>query len=410
MFPLLLIPYYLIVGTVGAILLSQSDRPKYKIVGFKSDLALRKGQELVETHGIKVKKHLPLANACLCEVDDDLGAFKSLADDSMIEFIEDDYEGSIQVMPTLSIDIKKQAQEVPWGVKKIGAPSVWEDTVGEKVRVGIIDTGVDLNHPDLKDNINMAGWVLDCQNIVDDNGHGSHVAGTIAALDNDIGVVGVAPKAAIYAVKAFSKSGRGNISNVIDGLNWCIENKVRVINMSFGFNKNSKALERAIQEVYKRNIVLVAAAGNSGGNNSVMYPAKYPEVIAVAASNSNDKVAWFSSGGSEVDVMAPGVGILSTHKSGGYKTMSGTSMASPHVTAACALILSKFNLEPKNVKDVLTKTSKDFGIPKSKQGAGLINVLNAVKIPKPKKPIKPESLGFQGFQFSLQNLFLFFAE
>ena len=90
--------------------------------------------------------------------------------------------------------------------------------------------------------------------------------------------------------------------------------------------------------------------------------------------------------------------------------MSGTSMAS-HVTAACALILSKFNLEPKNVKDVLTKTSKDFGIPKSKQGAGLINVLNAVKIPKPKKPIKNQkALDFQGFQFSLQNLFLFFAE
>ena len=280
-------------------------------------------------------------------------------------------------MPTLSLEINKQGQEIPWGVKRIGAPSVWQDTTGKGVRVGIIDTGVDLDHPDLKDNVKMAGWVLDCQNIVDDNGHGSHVAGTIAALDNDIGVVGVAPKVQIYAVKAFTKSGRGNVSDVIEGLNWCVENKVQVINMSFGF-KNSKALEKAIKEVYKRNIVMVAAAGNSGGNNNVMYPAGYPEVIAVAASNSDDKVAWFSSGGPQIDVMAPGAGILSTYKDGGYKTMSGTSMASPHVAAACALLLSKSKLDPKAVKQVIIDTARDLGHSKTKQGAGLIDISKAI--------------------------------
>ena len=380
MFPLLLIPYYLLVGAAGALLISQqtTDAPTYKIIGFKSGLALRKGQYLVETHGIKVKKHLPLINGCLCEVAADISAYQNLADDPMIEFIEDDSEGKIQVMPTLSLDIKKQGQETPWGVEKIGAPTVWKDIRGEGVRVGIIDTGIDLSHPDLNNNIKKTGWVLDCQNIIDDNGHGSHVAGTIAALDNEIGVVGVAPKVEIYAVKAFSKSGRGNISDVIEGLNWCVENKVKVINMSFGF-KNNKALEKAIKEVYKRNIVLVAAAGNSGGNNSVMYPARYPEVIAVAASNSDDKVAWFSSGGTEVDMMAPGAGILSTYKNGGYKSMSGTSMACPHVTAACALILSKNNLDPKGVKEALIKTSKDMGYSKLKQGAGLIDISKAIK-------------------------------
>jgi subtilisin family serine protease len=380
MFPLLLIPYYLLVGAAGAIFISRqtTDTNKYKIIGFKSGLTLRKGQNLVETHGLKVKKHLPLINGCLCEVATDIGAYQSLAQDPMVEFIEDDYEGKIQVMPTLSLDIKKQGQEIPWGVKKIGAPSVWKDTGGQGVRVGIIDTGIDLSHPDLKENIKMTGWVLDCQNIIDDNGHGSHVAGIIAALDNDIGVIGVAPKVEIYAVKAFSKSGRGNISDVIEGLDWCVENKVQVINMSFGF-KNSKALEKAIKEVYKRKIVLVAASGNSGGDNSVMYPARYPEVIAVTASNSDDKVAWFSSGGTEVDVMAPGAGILSTYKNGGYKSMSGTSMACPHVTAACALILSKSNLDPNGVKEVLLKSCKDMGYSKTKQGAGLIDVSKAVK-------------------------------
>lgn len=209
MFPLLLIPYYFLVGATGAYIMSQQTNSpsKYKIVGFKSSLAMTKGRELIETHGIKVKKHLPLINACLCEVDNNARSiFKSLADDSMIEFIEDDYVGQIQVMPSLSIDIKKQGQEIPWGVRKIGAPSVWKDTRGEKIRVGIIDTGVDVSHPDLKGNIASAGWVLECQNIVDDNGHGSHVAGTIAALDNDIGVIGVAPKVQIYSVKAFLKA------------------------------------------------------------------------------------------------------------------------------------------------------------------------------------------------------------
>jgi len=379
MYPLLLIPYYLLVGAAGAIYLSQQKNKaqKYKIVGFKSDFALRQGKTLVEDYGIKVKKTLPLINACLCEVTDDVGVFQTLSKDPVIEFIEDDYEGKIQVMPSISLEIKKQGQEIPWGVKRIGAPSVWKDTRGERVRVGIIDTGVDPNHPDLKDNVKMAGWVLDCKNIVDDNGHGSHVAGTIAALDNDIGVVGVAPKVEIYAVKAFTKSGRGNVSDVIEALNWCIENKVQVINMSFGF-KNSKALERAIKEAYRRNIVLVAAAGNSGGNNNVMYPAGYPEVLAVAASNSDDKVAWFSSGGPQVDIMAPGASILSTYKNGEYKTMSGTSMACPHVTAACALILSKANLDPEGVKRVLMNTARDLGHPKTKQGAGLLDVSRAI--------------------------------
>lgn len=379
MYPLLLIPYYLLIGAAAAIVHSEqlSKTSNYKIVGFKSDLALRKGQTLVEDFGIKVKKTLPLINGCLCQVDADASVFQTLAEDPMIEFIEDDYQGQIQVMPTLSFDIKKQGQEIPWGVKKVGAPSVWKDTTGKGIRVGIIDTGVDPNHPDLKDNVKVTGWVLDCQNVVDDNGHGSHVAGIIAALDNDIGVVGVAPKVEIYSVKAFTKSGRGNVSDVIEALQWCVDNKVKVINMSFGF-KNSKALEKAIKEVYKRNIVLVAAAGNSGGNNSVMYPAGYPEVIAVAASNSNDKVAWFSSGGPQVDVMAPGAGILSTYKNGGYKSMSGTSMACPHVAAACALILSKSNLNPKGVKEVLIKTARDLGYSKTKQGAGLIDVSKAI--------------------------------
>ncbi|MCR4429444.1 MAG: S8 family peptidase [Tepidanaerobacteraceae bacterium] len=380
MLPLLMASYCLnlLLGAVGAQLMhGYAKRVKYKIVGFKQGLTLRKGQEVIETYGIRIKRSLPLANACLCEVDEGDASIKSLAMDPTIDFIEDDLQGEVQVVPFLTMDVKKTNQEIPWGVQKIGAPHVWKDIRGEGVRVGIIDTGVDINHPDLKDNVKEVGGVLDCKNIIDDNGHGSHVAGTIAALDNDIGVVGVAPRVDLYPVKAFDKSGRGNISNVIDALGWCIEKKVQVVNMSFGFTKNSMALERAIKEAYRQNIVLVAAAGNSGGDDSVMYPAKYPEVIAVAASNSANKAAWFSSGGPEVDVIAPGASIPSTYKDGGYKSMSGTSMASPHVTAACALILAKSSMSPAKVKEVLTASAIDIGLPKNKQGAGLVNVSRA---------------------------------
>ena len=380
MLPLLLIPYILLIGLAGdQIIRYQSKSSKtYKIVGFKENVGMTMGQQIVEGHGVKVKKYLPLANACLCEVEDSATTYRSLTADSAIEFIEDDYEGWILGEPVISFDIKKAGQEIPWGVEKIGAPDVWKEADGRGVKVAVIDTGVDLEHPDLEANLAEAGWVLECQNIVDDNGHGTHVAGTIAAVDNDIGVVGVAPKATIYAVKAFNKSGRGNISNVIDALNWCVERNVQVINMSFGFKNNSKALQRAIKEAYSRNIVLVAASGNSGGSNSVLYPAKYPEVIAVGASNSNDKAAWFSSGGVEVDLIAPGAGIMSTYKDGGYESMSGTSMAAPHVTGAAALLLSAVKLTPAQVRQALTETATDLGIAKNKQGAGLLNVKKAL--------------------------------
>jgi subtilisin family serine protease len=377
----ILLYYSLMLGLVGVqIAKSKSiSSKKYKIVGFKEGLTLDEGTSVIETHGFKIKKHLPLANACLCEVGHDQAAVQALAHDSSVEFVEDDHTCTIQVMPSLQMSYKTFAsQNTPWGIEKIGAPEAWRNTQGTGVRVGIIDTGIDRSHPDLKDNIKEAFGVMDCKNIDDDNGHGTHVAGTIAAIDNDIGVVGVAPKIELYTVKAFDKRGRGQISDIIDSLNWCVEKKVNVINMSFGFSTQSNALQRAIEQVYQNGIVMVAAAGNSGGDNSVMYPAKYPEVIAVAASDKNNKAAGFSSGGPEVNIIAPGVNIDSTFKSAGYKNLSGTSMSTPHVVGAAALILSVAKLSPDNVKLVISNTAKDIGLPKEKQGAGLLNVSKAV--------------------------------
>lgn len=379
--------YYILIGIGTAQLLAKqkAEANRYKIVGFKEEMTTSQRQDILEHHGIKIKKHLPIANACLCEINTSKSKLQSLAADSEVEFIEDDFRVRIQVLPTLSLPYKTLAQDIPWGIKKIGANKVWDQMKGEGIKVGIIDTGIDRNHPDLKANIREAGGVMDSQKTDDDNGHGTHVAGTIAALDNRIGVVGVAPKVGIYSVKAFDAKGKGQVSNIIDGLNWCVEQKVHVINMSFGFNMKSKALQRAIKQVHKHNIVMVAAAGNSGGNNSVLYPAKYPEVIAVAASDSKNKAASFSSSGPEVNIIAPGVDVLSTYTDGSYKYLNGTSMACPHVVGAIALLLSSKKIDLDNISTTILDTAEDLGLPKEKQGSGLVNVQKAVSMIKKNK-------------------------
>ena len=174
-------------------------------------------------------------------------------------------------------DDPQPPEELPWGVDRIDADRAWVASTGEAVKVGIIDTGIDPDHPDLT----VAGGVNTVntrKSYKDDNGHGTHVAGTIAAVDNEIGVVGVAPTVELYAIKAFNKRGMAFTSDIIEGIQWCIDNGIRVINMSFGSSSPSSSETLAIQAAYNAGIVMVAAAGNSGG--SVGYPAAYWQTIA----------------------------------------------------------------------------------------------------------------------------------
>ena len=234
-------------------------------------------------------------------------------------------------------------QSLPWGVDMIDADVVWSSYLlrGAGIKVGIIDTGIDQTHPDLQANI-MGG--VSCVSYTtsynDDNGHGSHVSGTVAGVDNTIGVIGVAPSASLYGIKVLNRSGRGYTSDIIAGMQWAIDNDMDVINMSLGGSTYVEAYETATNAVLDAGVVMVCSAGNSGPDeNTVGYPAAFEGVIAVAATDSADLVASFSSRGPEVDVAAPGVSIYSTSKSGGYATMSGTSMAAPHVTGTVALML-----------------------------------------------------------------------
>lgn len=250
------------------------------------------------------------------------------------------------------------AETLPWGVDRIDAALAWSTSTGSGVKVAIVDTGIDLDHPDLQANI--AGNV----NIInstktgdDDNGHGTHVAGTVAAVDNDIGVIGVAPAANLYAVKVLDRKGNGFLSDVIAGLNWCKVHGMQVVNMSLGTSSDIQSFHDAVIAVNAVGIIQVAAAGNASGS-SVNYPAAYEEVIAVSAIDSTNTIAYFSSVGPQVELAAPGVGIPSTWKGGGYNTISGTSMAAPHVTGTVALVIAA------GVTDVrirLQQTADDLG-------------------------------------------------
>jgi subtilisin family serine protease len=260
------------------------------------------------------------------------------------------------------------AQTLEWGVDRIDADLAWPASTGAGVNVAVIDTGIDLDHPDL----NVIKGV-DCTkgpNCAkggsgdDDNGHGTHVAGIAAARDNTIGVVGVAPSANLQAVKVLNQNGSGFLSDVIEGIEWSVNNGSDVINMSLGTSSNLQSLHDAVDAANTAGLVVVAAAGNEGdgnpGTNEVSYPAKYSSVIAVSATAQNDSTPVWSSEGAEVEVAAPGVAIRSTVAGGGYDTFSGTSMASPHTAGVVALLLSS-GVSPADIRTTLRSTADDLG-------------------------------------------------
>ena len=232
---------------------------------------------------------------------------------------------------------------IDYGVRLVGAPLEWKETMGEGIRVGIIDTGVCETHPDLKNRIkDGANFTSENRGSVCDNcGHGTHVAGIVAAEKNGSGVVGVAPKADLYIAKAFDKSGKTSYPAVEKSLLWLAEKRVDVINMSFSSPFFSKRYVNVIKAIKNMGITMICAAGNDGANSQMGYPASFPETIAVSAVDVNKHIADFNSKGSAAEIAAAGIDIFSTYLNNGYATLSGTSMATPIVTGAVAILQSK---------------------------------------------------------------------
>lgn len=277
-------------------------------------------------------------------------------------------------------------QDLPWGVDRIEADTVWGETTGLGIKVAVMDTGIDLDHPDLAGNIKGNENLINLRKSGDDdNGHGTHVAGIIAAVNNDIGVVGTGPEIYLYAVKVLDRNGSGYLSDLIEGLDWCINNGMNVVNMSLGAPYDNRSFHDAIAGAYRAGLIQVAAAGNNGETDgAILYPAKYPETIAVSAVGKNTEgslyFAPFSSYGDEIDVTAPGVDIKSTYKGSVYKVLSGTSMAAPHVSGVAALAISVWGpLSPDDMKSHLKETAKDLWLDFIEQGAGLIRADLAIR-------------------------------
>ncbi len=297
-----------------------------------------------------------------------------LVKDPDVDYIEPDQVATIVGKPGTKPPPPSPSQTIPTGVNRIGLSSINASGIG----IAIIDTGIDLDHPDLRVVGNVT-FVTATRSGDDDNGHGTHCAGIAAAIDNGIGVRGVAPGAQLYAVKVLSRSGSGSYSAVIAGVDWVAArpDKIQVANMSLG-GPPSTTLNNAISKAVAAGIAFCVAAGNDGADASNYSPANCPAALAVSAIvdtdgacgglggatgyGADDTFASFSNFGPYVHIAAPGVNIYSTYKGGGYATMSGTSMAAPHVTGAAALYRAKNSgVTPAQVYDALIAAGSDQG-------------------------------------------------
>jgi subtilisin len=354
----------------------------------------------------------------------------SLLSNPLVGEVDDDIVGAAaEVTPTATADTaadgKTEAWE--WGAVHIGVPEVQQQQPtpdGAGVTVAVMDTGIDCDHFELRANIApYPGFSAfrgkdPCH---DDNGHGTHVAGIIAALSNQEGVIGVAPKTKLVSVKVLNQNAQAFATDIVAGLQWISTKGIKVINMSWGFYTGNTQLKKAIERLYKNRTIMVASAGNCGpkpqweqdegggdggggepasgvcddsspDNFKMTYPAAYTQVIAVAASDIYDQVAYYSRRG-RVDVTAPGgtnaTGpVRSTAPGDVYALKTGTSMAAPHVTGSVALVLQrKPSYSPEQVRSLLRETalpliedpSTGTPYPDDEQGAGLIDVVGVLE-------------------------------
>jgi len=356
------------------------------IIGFKGATDL----DLITAFDGKIKHVYTIIPAIAIDLPEE--AVSRIAKAKGVAYVEPDYV------------VEALGEILPWGVDRIDADVVHKyPNMGTGIYVAVLDTGIDYTHPDL--DANYAGGYDFANNDIDpidDNGHGTHCAGIVAAIDNDIGVIGVAPEAKIYAVKVLDSQGSGFYSAVIAGIEWAVKgddnlegtgDDARVISMSFGGGSGSTALHDALYAAYGKGIILVAAAGNGGDGDPYnedpwSYPAAYDFVIAVGATDEGDSLASFSTSAGYLELSAPGVNIYSTmptyevtltssgpppfRYSNNYDDMSGTSMACPHVSGTVALVLyspvdtaydnnTNGEWDPDEVRAKLCGTAEDLG-------------------------------------------------
>jgi len=296
------------------------------------------------------------------------------------------------------------SEVVDWSLAAYQVPDQWKQTMGQSVKVAVLDTGIESTHPDLAAAIDaLEDFTGSRSGPLDQQGHGTHTAGTIGARKNGLGVVGVAPECRLLIGKVLGDDGSGSAESVAAGIEWAAKSGADVISMSLGSPQASPVIYAAIQAAAAAGKFIICAAGNDGdtGSGDVGYPARWPQCIAVAAVDDQGHVADFSSRGPEVAIAAPGVNILSTFLNAGYARLSGTSMATPFVSGVVALALAKHRAiggqtPLNNVADLrehLQQTADDAGPPgpDPAYGWGLIDPakLLAAEDAPPQPPADP---------------------
>jgi len=287
-----------------------------------------------------------------------------------------------------------------WHLTRVGAESAWEYGCGRGVTVAVVDTGVAcFDKGPFSRGSDLAGtrcgggynFVAGSTSAYDDQGHGTHVAGTVAqTTNNGKGTAGLAFCAELMPVKVLNRFGWGTLANVAEGIRFAADHGAQVINLSLGGSGKSRILEDAVRYAQRKGALVVAAAGNSG--KKVGYPAAYDGVVAVSATDVNDKIAWFSSRGPQIAIAAPGVGVVQQticeagrNKCELFGTFSGTSMASPHVAGSAALLIGMGVTDASSVRDALLSSARpDVAGGKAVDapelyGAGILDVASAMQ-------------------------------
>ncbi len=361
---------------------------KSVIIGFHSTVGDSERQ-LIRNKGGTIQRELGLIHALVVTIPET--ALPELDTHPKIKFTEHNqqvrfpfppHENKLQETVAASIDEYQQNRSLQQiSVDKAHSKGI----TGAGVKIAIIDTGIDYNHQELKDNYRGGyDFVNDDADPMDDStpGHGTQVAGIIAARLDDQGIVGVAPDASIYALKVMDRNGSSSISNIVAALQWTVDNKIDVVNISMG-GPGGTSLKEACNAAFQAGVLIVAATGNSE-RGGVDYPAAYDSVIAVGATDQQDNPEIYTAQGNEVELAAPGTAIYSTKQENNYGTISGTSLAAPHITGVAALILSAgvddINndgvADNRDVRLKLLKASRDLGKPGRDDlyGYGIIDV------------------------------------
>lgn len=307
--------------------------------------------------------------------------------DSNISLLEKD----LNVISEKDIPVKMASDTVDWGISRIGADKVWSSGSGNGVKVAVIDTGIQIDHPDLQSNIIQGyDFVNNDSNAMDDNGHGTHVAGIIASVQNQVGTIGASFSAKLMPVKVLNSSGYGYLSDVAKGIYYAADNGARVINLSLGSTVDSPTLRDAVYYASSKGVLVVAAAGNNSGE-PCMYPGAYSYAVCVVATDSNNKLASFSNLGGEL--AAPGVSNYSTYLGSSYRYLSGTSMATPHVSGASALLMSVCSTcKTSEIRTLLRESAIDLGDPGADIifGYGLVDLVSAINKLNPPQEETPQ--------------------